>query len=462
MPRFATQRLSTMSSIRHLQRARRPLPTAVRLVLGLAVLVSIGTLLLMLPGVGRTRPLTLAEAMFTATSALTVTGLATIVPATDLSLLGQVLLMVEVQVGGVGFMVIAVIVLAAMGRRVEFIDRLALRDSLGLLSPRAILSLTRRVMVGVLIIELVGAILLWLNWRRTMSDGTAFIAGLFHSITGFCNAGFELFSGRPGFPDGMPNDAPTVLVMSALIILGGLGIPVWGDLLSWPRRRATSLHTRVTLTLVVILLLGGAALLWLVEGTSGILKDEPWWRQALLSFYQSTSARTAGFMAVSTFADLRPASQMLMIALMFVGSAPASMGGGITTGTLAVLALSVLGYTRGQVTPTIFGRRLSERSVPRAAAVVSISLAVVATATWLLLAVNPTAVLEEALFEVVSAFATTGLSLNYTSRMNWAGQLIIMFVMFWGRLGALTIIVALTRQQPTPAVTFPEEPMLMG
>jgi trk system potassium uptake protein TrkH len=218
----------------------------------------------------------------------------------------------------------------------------------------------------------------------------------------------------------------------------------------------------VTLLLVAILLLGGATLFWVVEGSSGILKAEPWWRQALLSFYQSTSARTAGFMAVSTFADLRPASQILMIALMFVGSAPASMGGGITTGTLAVLALSVLGYARGQVTPTVFGRRLAARSVPRAAAVVSISLAVVATATWLLLVVSPAAVLEEALFEVVSAFATTGLSLNYTSRMNWAGQLVIMFVMFWGRLGALTIIVALTRQRPTPAVTYPEEPMLIG
>ena len=316
-----------MSTIRRLQRVRRPLSAAVRLVLGLAVLVSIGTLLLMAPGVGRTRPLTLPEAMFTATSALTVTGLATIVPATDLSLLGQVLLMIEVQVGGLGFMVVAVIVLAALGRRIEFIDRLALRDSLGLLSPRAILSLTRRVVVGVLVVELAGAILLWLNWRRTMPEGTAFIAGLFHSVTGFCNAGFELFSGRPGFPDGMPNDGPTVLTMSALIILGGLGIPVWGDLLSWPRRRTVSLHTRVTLLLVAILLLGGATLFWVVEGSSGILKAEPWWRQALLSFYQSTSARTAGFMAVSTFADLRPASQILMIALMFVGSAPASMGG---------------------------------------------------------------------------------------------------------------------------------------
>lgn len=400
--------------------------------------------------------------MFTATSALTVTGLATITPGADLSTFGQVILLLEVQVGGVGFMVLAVLVFALLGRRLPLIDRLALRDSLGLLSPRSILRLTRYVLAGVLLIELAGALLLWLNWRRTMPDGAAFFAAVFHAITAFCNAGFELFTGRPGYPDGMPTDAWTVLIMSALIIFGGLGIPVWSDLVRWPRKRILSLHSRVTLGVVVALLAVGAVLFWAVEGSGGILQGEPFWRQGLLSFYQSASARTAGFMALSSFAELRPASQMLMIALMFIGSAPASMGGGITTGTFAVLALAVIGYARGQRTPTLAVRRLSEAAVPHAAAVVSISLAVVVAATWLLLATNPGALLQEALFEVVSAFATTGLSLNYTGQMNLFGQVLIMLVMFWGRLGALTIVVALTRTRATPRVNYPEEPMLMG
>lgn len=444
-----------------LRRVSRPLPTSVRLVGGLAVLVTLGTLMLLLPGVGSARPLTLSEALFTATSALTVTGLATITPATDLSIFGQVVLLVLVQVGGVGFMVMAVIIFALMGRRIHLIDRLTLRDSLGLISPRAILALTRGVLVGVLAIEALGAFFLWLNWRRFMPDERAALFAIFHAVTAFCNAGFEIFTGRPGFPDGMPNDAPTALIVSSLIILGGLGIPVIADLLRWPKQRYVSLHTRVTLAMVVFLLLSGMSLFWVVEGSTGILRGESFWRQGVLSFYQSSSARTAGFMAVSTFAELQPASQMLLIALMYIGSAPASMGGGITTGTFAVLALAVLGYARGLRTPVVGGRRLSEAAVPRAAAVVAISLLVIFVATWLILATHP-ATLEESLFEVVSAFATTGLSLNFTPRLNQFGQIIIMIVMFWGRLGALTIIVALARQVGAARVTYPEEQILMG
>ena len=224
-----------------------------------------------------TRPLAPRDVLFTATSALAVTGLSTIIPALDLTLLGQITLMVLIQLGGVGFMAAAVIVLRLLGRKVSLMDRLALRDSLGLLEPRAILQLASRVVVTALAIELIGAVLLWLNWRAALGDARAAFYGLFHAVSAFCNAGFELFTGLPGY-HGIPTDSRTLTILGALIVLGGLGIPVLGDLLTWPRRRGRlSLHSRITLILYAVLILAGTAGIFLSETTGGtVLAGQPW------------------------------------------------------------------------------------------------------------------------------------------------------------------------------------------
>lgn len=430
--------------------------TALRLVAGLALLVAAGTLLLSLPGVA-TRPLPLNEALFTATSALAVTGLSTITPARDLTTFGQAVLLVLIQVGGVGFMAAAVIVLRLLGRKISLVDRLALRDSLGLLEPRAILRVTGRVVVTALAIEAAGAFLLWLNWRGQLGDGHAAFYGLFHAISAFCNAGFDLFGGLPGY-SGIPTDGPTLVVLSGLIVLGGLGIPVLGDLLMWPsRRQRLSLHSRITLTLYAVLTLLGALGLWLAETQAGgALAGRPG-----LATFQAISARTAGFAGLPNLEQLAPASQVLTMGLMLIGSAPASMGGGITTGTLAVLLLSLWAYVQGRPAAQVGGRTIAVEAVRRASAILTVSLLVVGGATWLILISHPVT-LDRALFEVISAFATCGLTLAFTGQLNPFGQAVIMLVMFWGRLGALTIVVALAQQAPPPLVTYPEEPLLIG
>jgi len=219
----------------------RRTPTPIRLAAGLALLVLISTLFLMLPFNGQERPLRPNEALFTAVSALTVTGLTIITPAKDLSLAGQVTLMVLIQIGGVGYMVTAIVVFRLLGRSISFADRLALRDSFGLLDMNAILTLTRRTLVAVLLIELVGAIFLWFGWRPILGDERAAFYAIFHSVSAFCNAGFDLFAGTPGF-DGIPDDAFTLSIMGSLILIGGLGIPVVADLLLVWRRNAVILH----------------------------------------------------------------------------------------------------------------------------------------------------------------------------------------------------------------------------
>ncbi len=443
-------------------RPLRVLPPAVRLVLGLAALVGVGTLLLMLPGVGAYGPLPFSVALFTATSALTVTGLSLIAPGRDLTPAGQVLLLILTQVGGLGFMVLAVLALSLVGRRVALVSRLALRDSMGLLSPRAILRLTRQVIVAILIIEGLGALALWAHWVNDLGAGRALLYGAFHSVAAFCNAGFDLFGGLPEYPHGLPNDDLTLTILGALIFLGGLGIPVLDDLLTWPRDHRLSLHTRLTLVVILFLIVFGALALWLSEvRPGGLVAGLPAPRQLSLALFQSISARTAGFMAGPTFPDLQPASQMVMILLMFIGSAPASMGGGITTGTFAVLLISVWSYARGLQQPIVAGRRLSDAAIRRAAAILTISLAVVVTATWLILLAQPVS-LDQALFEVISAFATCGLSLAFTDDLNGFSQAVIMLVMFWGRLGPLTIIIALARQAPPARVKYPEEQVFIG
>ncbi len=459
--------MSISPPVRRLSAAgsRRPLPPTLRIVLGLALLVTLGTLALMLPAAAIGAPLSWNTALFTATSALSVTGLSTLTPALDLTLLGQVILLVLVQLGGVGFMVVAVVIMRLLGRRISLTDRLALSDSLGLLSPQAIVKLTRNVLATVLAIEAVGAVLLYLHWRADgrLSEGQALFFAIFHAISAFCNAGFDLFTGTPGYPDGIPRDNLSLSILGALIFLGGLGIPVIAELLAYWRTRRFSLNTRITLYVVSFLVLAGTLGFFVAEGGSGgTLADEPPLRRLLICLFQSISARTAGFWGIAEFDSLAPASQLLMMVLMFIGCAPASMGGGITTGTFAVLTISLWSFARGRADATVGGRTLAVGSMRKAAAVLTISLFVVLLSTWLLLITHDTT-LDEAAFEVVSAFATCGLTLGLTGELNLFGQLLICLVMFWGRLGALTIIVAIAREQGrAQPIRYPEEQILIG
>ena len=435
---------------------------ALRVIGSLLILVLIGTLLLWVSGIGTPQMLTFQQALFTAVSALSVTGLSTITPGTDLTLFGQVVLMLLIQVGGIGFMVLAVAVLRALRRQVSFFDRQALRDSLGLSERTEFRPLVRRVLVSAFGIESIGAMLLWLHWRGTLGDSTAALYGLFHAISAFCNAGFSLFSGSQ-YPGGIPTDGVSLSILGGLIVLGGLGFPVLAELVIYPSQRRLSLHTRLTIYTAVILIAIGAIGLLVAESQSGgALIGVPWYKRIEYTVFQSIAARTAGFSVMANMQNLTAASQVLMIGLMFIGTAPASMGGGITTGTLIVLTLAMVSYARGLTTAQIQKRAVPADTVRRASAVLLVALLVVSGATWLILLQQPAATLDEVVFQVVSAFSTTGLTLNYTTQMTGFGLVIIMLCMLWGRVGALTVVVALGQQRPPQRVEYPEERLLIG
>ena len=446
---------------------RRFVPIPLRILSGLLVLVLMGTLLLSLPGVA-TRPLTLLERVFTATSAVTVTGLAVTTTSTDFTRFGQIVLLLLIQVGGVGYMFAAVVTMRLLGRHISLLDRLALTSSMGLDRPTGILRLLWRVLLAMLVIEGSGALLLYVHWRSSgivPADQALFYA-IFHAVSAFGNAGFDLFAGLPRYPDGIPGDSRTLIIMGSLVVLGGLGIPVFSDFLVRRGRkqlRRLSLHTRITLGTAVLLTIIGWLGLFLAERqVGGAIAGLPLEQQLVHTWFQSVSARTAGFPGFRDFTLLDPASRLLMTALMFIGSAPASMGGGITTGTFAVMGLAVWSFAKGSPDVQISKRTIARDTVPRAAAILTLSLGVVVTAVWLILFTNPLE-LNTVLFEVVSAFATPGLSLGITNQLNPFGLLVIMIMMFWGRSGALTIAMALAqRQKPRQLLRYPEETVLVG
>ncbi|MCU0316534.1 MAG: hypothetical protein MUC92_08075 [Fimbriimonadaceae bacterium] len=432
-----------------------------RLVFGLLSLVTIGTCSLMLPGMAPGGGgLPFDKALFTAASALSVTGLSTITASTDLTRIGQLVLLFLIQIGGVGYMVLAVTVFQLLGRRLGLTDRIALQDSLGLISPRGIVELVKKVLLVVLGIEALGALALFIAWRDfIVNPWERFFYSVFHAVSSFCNAGFDLFHGR--IEGGLPTGPVTLTILGTLIILGGLGIPVLFDLFTYRTSRKLSLHTRLTLPLVGILILWGAVGLFLSEANSGgVLYGLTLDRQLGLSLFQSISTRTAGFAVMPSFGDLGGAAQLMMVTLMFVGCAPASMGGGVTTGTLLVMVLALRGYLRGQDTPRIGGRAIPGNMIRKAGAVLTTSLFAVLTATWLILVTHDTT-LDKAVFEVVSAFATSGLTLGLTTELNGFGQGVIIVMMFWGRLGALTLLYAFTKSSST-RLKYPEEKVLIG
>jgi trk system potassium uptake protein TrkH len=444
---------------------RRPLPVALRLVLGLALLVVAGTGLLLLPGVTTGARLSFMEALFTATSAVTVTGMALFPTSTEFTRWGHSLLMLLVQIGGVGYMFVLAFALLLVRGRLSLMERLTLTGSLGLDRPEGILRLAWRVLAGILIIEATGALLLYVHWRQNgiVPAADALFYAVFHAIAAFCNAGFDLFVGLDRYPRGIPGDNLSLLLLGALILLGGLGIPVLSDLLSRRPLRRLSLHSRLTLwALLVLMLIGWIGLFIPETRPGGTLQNDTLGEQLMRTWFQSVSARTAGFPGFEEFDRLVPESQLLVMSLMFIGSAPASMGGGITTSTLVVLIVTLWSYARSRPEVQVAQRTVPAETVRRAAIILTISIASVVLASWLILMTHDLT-MNTVLFEVISAFSTVGLTLGITDDLNTFGRLMIILMMFWGRLGAITLVVAFAQRTSAgeQSVRYPEERVVL-
>ncbi len=406
--------------------------------------------------------ITWGDALFTSTSATTVTGLAVLTTGTDFSIFGQLVILFLLQVGGVGFIAFSVLLFRLIGRRITLQNRFMVQQTIGTREVSGALNLALYVLGITLAVEAAGAVLLWLRWRTSMPELQAIWYAIFHSISSYCNAGFDLYSGTDqGVLFGYGADWYTLAVMGTLILLGGFGITVMYDMWSFRVDRNLSMNTKITLAMTVGLTVVGMAI-FLSDGQlhRSIFPDLRFDQRFAVGFFTVVSARTAG-LTILPIEALSEASQMMIMLWMFVGGAPASMAGGVSTSTLGVLLISVIATSRGMNSATAFQRTLPFETIAKAVAIMTVSTLLVVIVT-LLLSLRHEGAIFTVTFEVVSAFANAGYSLDFTSDMDSFGRLMIAFTMFWGRLGPLTIVVALAQRQQPTLLHYPDERVMLG
>ncbi len=447
-------------------RLRRAVPRlrhpAQVVVAGFAAAVVVGTILLLLP-VSRsaTAGASVVDALFTATSAVCVTGLITVDTPVYWSGFGQAVIAGLIQVGGFGIMALATLLGLLVSRKVGLRNRLnaaAEVKSLGL-------SDVRRVLVGVartsLLFEAAGALVLALRFATTYEEpaGRALWLGVFHSVSAFNNAGFALFSDNM---IGFGTDPVISIALAVLVIAGGLGFPVLFELRrAWRTPRRWTLHTKIVLSMTGILLFLGTAMFLLLEWSNPkTLGPMDAAGKAVAGFFQGVQPRTAGFNSIST-GDLNEATLLGTDVLMFIGGGPAGTAGGIKVTTFAVLLFVILTEIRGDQSVTAFGRRIPREAQRQALSVALLAVAVVVAGTMTLLLLTPFS-LDQVLFETVSAFSTVGLSTGITAQVGTAGQLLLAALMFLGRLGPITLAAALALRTRPRLYDLPQERPIIG
>lgn len=448
-------------------------PTQI-LVLGFLLLIVFGTLLLNLPFATQSgESVGFVDALFTATSAVCVTGLVTLDTFSTWSLFGRIVIITMIQIGGLGFMTITTMLFILLGRKIRLKERLIIQEALNQYTISGMVRLSRNIIFGTLLIEGIGAIILMFNFLPDYGSDAIFM-GIFHSISAFCNAGFDIVDGSSLSPY-LSNVTVNITVMM-LIILGGLGFTVWIDLVKttkdkhnnkWSIKKwfqKLSLHTKLVLVLTGSLILGGFIFFFIVEGFNpDTLGNEPLGVKILGAMFQSVTTRTAGFNTIP-LENMTYASQFMTIILMFIGGSPAGTAGGVKTVTFGVIFLAVVSVIRAKEDVEVFNRRIPWDIVRRALAVIVISLAIVITVT-MVLTLTESGTFMEIFFEAVSAFATVGLTIGASGELSLIGKLIISVAMFFGRLGPVTIAVAVSmrnnrRKQTT--IKEPEERVMVG
>ncbi len=428
---------------------------------GFALIIVAGAVLLSLPIASASgRPLPFIDALFTATSATCVTGLVVVDTGTFFSTFGQVVIMLLIQLGGLGFMTMATLFAIVLRKKISLRERLILQEAMNQISMEGIVRLIQRVIIYSFVIEGTAACLFAVRWSFDMPVGKAIYFGLFHAVSLFNNAGFDLF-GEFRSLTGYVDDIVVNVVAMLLIILGGIGFVVMSDVVEYRKNRRLSLHTKVVLTTTSILIVFGALVIFIFEYTNprtlGALHFSG---KILASLFQSVTPRTAGANTVS-IADLRQASQFFIIILMFIGASPGSTGGGIKTTTFTTLIGAILAMVRGKEDIVLFHYRLAKDRIYKAITLTMFALFLVVFVAMVLSTTEDHEFLM-ILFEVTSAFGTVGLSMGLTPDLTTFGKIMIMLTMFAGRLGPLTLAYALGPRTEKELYRHPEGKIIIG
>lgn len=434
------------------------------IIMGFGLVILIGTILLALPLASATgESIGILDAFFTSTSAVCVTGLIVVDTPAAFTTFGEIVIMFLIQIGGLGFMTFGVIIAVLLGKRIGLKERLLIQQSTNASSAQGVVRLSLNIFLISFVIETISALILTFRWMGEYGFMRALYYGVFHSISAFNNAGFALWSDSLMHYVG---DPVVNLVITFLFIMGGIGFTVILDV--WGKRRweDLSLHTKIVLSVTAMLIVVGSIMIFALEynnpATLGDLSttDKLW-----ASFFQGVVPRTAGFNTLDITSMMAP-SLFFIIFLMFIGASSGSTGGGIKTNTFAVLVLSVISIIRGQSDTQVYKRRIELQFVMRSLSVILISLSVVLISAFLLTITEKNSMdnfdFLTILFEATSAFGTVGLSMGLTYELSPLGKIIIIFTMFIGRLGPLTLAFALAKASHKQSYRYAEEKILIG
>lgn len=430
---------------------------------GFFLIIFIGTLLLLLPFASRPGEHTsFLAALFTSASATCVTGLVVVDTFTHWTLFGQTVILCLIQIGGLGFITIGITVSMLLRRKIGLKERGLIRESFNIIELRGMVRLTKRVILGTLFFELTGAVILSLCFIPKMGVFQGVYYGIFHSVSGFCNAGFDLmgryasFSSLTGY-----NSHPIVLLtIMALITIGGIGFFVWNDLYEHKFHfRKYALHTKIVISFSFLLIFGGALLFYLLE-RNNLFAGMNITDTVLNALFCSVTPRTAGFNTVDV-GSMTDGGKLLTVVLMFIGGAPGSTAGGVKVTTIVVLFIYIKASLTRTVGYNVFGRRLEDEALHKAAAVFCTNLTL-AVATVIIVCGLQNFNGTNALLEVFSAIGTVGMTAGLTTQLNTASRIVIILLMYLGRVGSLSFAMSFTDKKKIAHVMQPAEKINIG
>lgn len=399
------------------------------------------------------------DALFTSTSAVCVTGLITLDTGSYWSMFGQTVIMILIEIGGLGFMSFTTLVAIILGKKITLRDRLLLQDAMNTFSIQGLVKMVQYILIFTISTQLLGALIFSTQFIPQFGLGKGIFFSVFHSISAFCNAGFDLFGNSL-----MNYNSNTIVILgaSALIIVGGLGFTVWIEVYNFRNVKRLTLHSKMAILMTIVLIFGGALLMFIFEiNNDATIANMNIGDKLLNSLFASVTTRTAGFNSIAT-SEMTTAGKFLTILLMFIGGSPGSTAGGLKTTTFGVLIVTVICVIRGKEDIQVFNRRFAKDLIYKAFTLFFIGAGLVIATTMVLSYTELRASFMSLIFEAVSAFGTVGLSVGLTSELSEIGKVIIMVMMYLGRVGPLTVFLALTRKKMDTGIKYPEGKILIG
>lgn len=440
------------------------LTQAQTIALGFLMTIIMGALLLMLPISSRSgQSCGIITAIFTASSATCVTGLIVVDTYTNWTLFGQIVIITLIQIGGLGFITIGVLFSLLLNKNIDLKQRGLIKESINTINIGGVVKLVKKIFIGTMIFEFSGAIILASYFIPRLGFIKGLYYGIFHSISAFCNAGFDLMGYREKFSSFVSeyDNIRINLVIMSLIIIGGLGFIVWDDISKNKLNfKKYMLHTKIVLSTTIILIFVSAALFYVFENPN-LYVGMSMKGKILASLFSAVTPRTAGFNTLDT-AALTSSSKLLTIVLMFIGGSPGSTAGGVKTTTAAIAIYYVLNSISGKSECNIFKRRVSDAIVKKACVIICVNLMLCIIGTITICHLQSSAPISDVLFEVTSAIGTVGMSTGITRELTSLSRLIIALLMYCGRIGSLTFVFVFTENKAVAPISMPEEKVSIG